>query len=373
MSSKRNIKRGLIGVVSLVLLVLIGGWCWSWLLSQPLYAVGDVAKGKNLRGALAPPEQVEASHWQVEPDIRLAYDVHGEGTPVVVVHGGPGIPYREAWSGLERLEDRFRFYYPHQRGSGESTRPFDRFSVGNYYENMTELEQTLGLGAQIADIERIRRILGRDKITLIGHSFGGLIATLYAAEFPERVDRLILVAPAGMLTPPNEERNLFELVRAELGAEDRPEFDALMIEYLDFGSLFSKSSSELIELQERVGEFILRAMGYDPSSMSPGTRIGGWTAFAMYFSCGTAQDFRPALRRLKAKTLIIVGEDDRMSLPGARSYEPIEGARFVIVERDPGDRRSGHFVFEDSPEGFCSAVEKFLAFEVSEAPKPNRN
>ena len=48
---------------------------------------------------------------------------------------------------------------------------------------------------QVADIERVRRLLGQERLTVIGHSFGGFIATLYAVEFPERVDRLILVSP----------------------------------------------------------------------------------------------------------------------------------------------------------------------------------
>lgn len=185
-------------------------------MSQPLYRFGQVRAGENLRGPLEPPEQADADCWQAESDIGLSFDSFGEGHPVLVVHGGPGIPYGNAWKGLDALTDQYQFDYYHQRGCGNSTRPFDRFEGGNFYDNMIELERTLGLGTQIADIERIRQILGREKITLIGHSFGGFIATLYAAEFPNRVDRLILVAPAGVLPPPDEERNLFDVARTRL-------------------------------------------------------------------------------------------------------------------------------------------------------------
>lgn len=67
---------------------------------------------------------------------------------------------------------------------------------------MTTLEQTLGLGAQIADIERIRRLLGDEKLILMGHAWGGFLALLYAAEFPDRIDALILVFPADVLVMP---------------------------------------------------------------------------------------------------------------------------------------------------------------------------
>ena len=47
-----------------------------------------------------------------------------------------------------------------------------------------------------ATIERIRRILGRDRLTLVGHSFGAFLAAMYAAEFPDRVEALRSVVGA---------------------------------------------------------------------------------------------------------------------------------------------------------------------------------
>ncbi len=346
---------GLLGVV-----LLVGAWLVNWMMNQPLYVFGSVRAGENLTGPLSPPPQTDATLWQVESNIHLKFDSFGEGRPVLVVHGGPGIPNESAWNGLEALTDRFKFYYYHQRGCGESTRPFDRFVGRNFYENMLTLERTLGLGAQIADIERIRQILGQDKLTLVGHSFGGLIATLYAAEFPDRVDKLILVAPAGLLTPPDKERNLFELARAELDEPERIKFDELVEEYLDFSSIFSKSDADLIEVHSRLGQYLLTALGYDPSDMTSGPRSGGWAVFAMYFSAGRAQDYRPALQEIKAPTLIVHGEDDTMSLPGARTYEPIPGSQFVMIGREQPERRAGHFIFDDCPTRFGEVVDEFL-------------
>lgn len=91
--------------------------------------------------------------------------------------------------GLENLKKDYRFIYYHQRGCGHSTRPIDTFKSQNFMQNVTVLNKVLGLSAQLADIERIRRILGHERLILVGHSYGGFLASLYAAEFPEHVEK----------------------------------------------------------------------------------------------------------------------------------------------------------------------------------------
>ena len=209
-------KKMTIVIASIAVVILavagVGGYFLYQSFTGPMYQPGMVRAEKDLRAPLDPPAQpAEPGVWLVEPDIRLHYFTSGEGKPALVLHGGPGYPYLQPWSGLEGLTKDFRFHYYDQRGCGESTRPFDTFTSKNSYENMTALNKALGLGAQVADVERIRRILGVEKITLIGHSFGGFIAALYATEFPERVEKLVLVAPADMLVMPQESGGLFPL------------------------------------------------------------------------------------------------------------------------------------------------------------------
>lgn len=331
----------------------------NWLMSQPLYKFGSVRNGENLRSPLQPPEQDDPTRWQVESDISLAFESYGEGDPVLVVHGGPGIPYENNWQGLESLTDRYQFYFYHQRGCGNSTRPFDRFD-GSFYQNMIDLEQTLGLGAQIADIERIRQIIGVEKITLIGHSFGGFIATLYAAEFPERVKKLVLVSPAGVLTPPDEKRDIFQLSRAKLESQHVDEFDELKKEYFDFGNIFSKSDRELADLHGKLGEYLLMAFGDEESEPASNSTIGGWSVFALYFSMGRASDYRPALTEITAPTLILQGKDDEIAMAGAKSYQPIGDSQFILVDRDESGQPAGHFVFDQAPHSFGKLIEEFL-------------
>jgi len=358
---KKTKKRLWIGLVVILVLVGAGAWGMMWMMKQPLYRFGDVRAKKNLSGPLLPPKQTDPKSWWVEKGIRLHFTKQGQGRPALVVHGGPGIPYASPWKGLEALKKQYTFYYYHQRGCGLSSRPFQRFSGGNFYNNMRKLEKTLGLGAQIADIERIRQILGQKKLILIGHSYGGFIAALYAAEFPQHVEKLILVAPAGVLTPPDKERNLFSRARAKLPKERHTAFDKVMADYFDFGKIFSKSDDELAALHTQLGEFLLPAMGYKSSNIKKGFKSGGWMVFAMYFSVGRAQDYRAAMRQIAAPTLILHGKDDGISLPGSRSYEAlIPKVQLTMLSKEDARAQAGHFVYNEVPKSFAKSVRAFL-------------
>lgn len=250
-------KKIIVILISVLIVSVIAGGATIWyLMQQPLYEPGMVRAEENLRAPLEPPEQPEDSPmWRVEEDIDLFHFAEGEGRNVLIVHGGPGMPYTEPWSGLAPLTRSYRFHYYDQRGCGQSTRPIDTFSSTNYYENMTTLEQTLGLGAQVADIERIRRLLGDEKLILIGHSWGGFLASLYAAEFPDHVEALILVSPADVLarSVPQPSGGLFELVKQRLPTDKQANFDDFMAEYLSFGDIFTKSEADLVALNQEFG------------------------------------------------------------------------------------------------------------------------
>jgi proline iminopeptidase len=104
-------------------------------------------------------------------------DSGGEGTPVVFLSGGPGMPdYLQDIA--ERLNGRRTVSYD-QRGTGRSV-----VSDGDY---STE--------AHVADLERLRTSLGAHQLHLFGHSWGGMLAQLYATTHSERVASLYLVSP----------------------------------------------------------------------------------------------------------------------------------------------------------------------------------
>ncbi|MCG3212441.1 MAG: 2-succinyl-6-hydroxy-2,4-cyclohexadiene-1-carboxylate synthase [Anaerolineae bacterium] len=348
-------KKIIIILISILIVSVIAGGATIWyLMQQPLYKPGIVRAGENLRASLEPPEQPENSPmWRVEADIDLLHFAEGEGRNVLIVHGGPGMPYLKPWPGLTPLTGSYRFHYYDQRGCGQSTRPFDTFASTNYYQNMTTLEQTLGLGAQIADIERIRRLLGDEKLILIGHSWGGFLASLYAAEFPEHVEALILVSPADVLVMPQPSGGLFELVKQRLPAEKQTDFNAFLAEYLNFGDIFTKSEADLIALNQEFGQYYLATVD---SPLPQQGRPGGWMVHAMYFSMGQRHDYREPLRAVTVPVLVIHGAKDLQPEEVTRLYaETLPNARFQIIEN------AGHFSFLEQPDLFAQTVSEFLA------------
>ena len=352
---------GLSVVVCVVLVAVFALFLWR-AMEAPLYTPGMVRSGQNLRAPLEPPAQNgEQPYWQVEDDIRLNWYAQGTGRPVLVVHGGPGYPIHQPLAGLEPLTTDFKFYYYDQRGCGKSTRPFDRFESPNFYANMKELEQTLGVGAQVADIERIRRLLGEEKLMLLGHSFGAFLATMYAAEFPEHVEALVLVAPAGVLVMPDETGSFFEEVRRRLPAKKLEEYDRFLSVYLDFGSVFAKSEDELATMNRRIGEYFLLAAG--PAEEITESELpednGGWMVQAMYFSMGRRHDYRPALSKINSPVLIIHGESDILPERMSRMYaEGLPKARLHVIKSERG--AGGHAPFSEQPVAFAAVVRDFL-------------
>jgi len=341
-------------ILALLVLIVVAGVFFWYSMGKPLYEPGMVRAGKNLRAPLTSPEQSDDEHfWCVEQDIRLYHFSEGEGRNVLIVHGGPGYPFAKPWPGLEPLTNEYAFHYYDQRGCGQSTRPIDKFSSSNYYENMTTLDKTLGIGAQVADIERIRQILGEEKLIIIGHSFGGFLASLYAAEFPERVEALILVAPADVLVMPQKDGGFFEEVRRRLPEDMQADYAAYLKEYLDFRNVFSKSEADLAALNEEFGKYYKAVV--ETSILAQG-RSGGWMVWAMYVSMGTRHDYRAALKDVRAPVLVIHGADDLQPEEASRTYvDAFPNARFHIIEG------ATHFAFYEQPEEFSAVTGKFLS------------
>lgn len=103
---------------------------------------------------------------------------------VIVLHGGPGNDYRYLLDLKELADDYFVVFYD-QRGTGLSPRvPADELTL----ENM------------IKDLNNIIKYFSPDrKVNIIGHSWGGMLASGYLAQYPEKVHKIVLAEP-GMLT-----------------------------------------------------------------------------------------------------------------------------------------------------------------------------
>lgn len=102
--------------------------------------------------------------------------------PVLLLLHGLGCDHT-TWSPVIRqLARRYTVIAPDLLGHGQSAKPRADYSVGGYANGMRDLLTVLGV----------------DRVTVVGHSLGGGVAMQFAYQFPERTERLILVAPGGL-------------------------------------------------------------------------------------------------------------------------------------------------------------------------------
>ena len=112
---------------------------------------------------------------------RRAYVRAGSGPALLLLHG-LGCTHRTWLPVMDALARRYTVIAPDLLGHGESDKPRADYSVGGYANGMRDLLTVLGI----------------DKVTVVGHSFGGGIAMQFAYQFPERTERLVLVGSGGL-------------------------------------------------------------------------------------------------------------------------------------------------------------------------------
>jgi proline-specific peptidase len=110
----------------------------------------------------------------------IYYAEFGWGSPLLIVHGGPGASHDYFLPWQVPLGRTHRLIFIDERGSGRSERLED---VHQYtVENMVE------------DVEAVRNALGLGKISLLGHSYGGVLAQAYALKYQENLSHLVLAS-----------------------------------------------------------------------------------------------------------------------------------------------------------------------------------
>lgn len=112
---------------------------------------------------------------------RRAFVKVGKGPAVLLLHG-LGCDHTTWESVIEPLSRRYTVIAPDLLGHGQSDKPRADYTLGGFANGMRDLLTVLGI----------------DKVTVIGHSFGGGVAMQFAYQYPERTERLMLVASGGL-------------------------------------------------------------------------------------------------------------------------------------------------------------------------------
>ncbi|HXN78055.1 MAG TPA: alpha/beta hydrolase [Candidatus Dormibacteraeota bacterium] len=271
---------------------------------------------------------------------KLTYRKMGTG-PVLVCHpGGPGFS-SSYFADLAGLWEQFTLVMLNPRGTGGSDRPSDAraYQIDDY----------------VADVEELRLHLGEERLMLLGHSHGSVVAQAYAAKHPARVRRLVLASALARFGPEQEaamrggmDKRSGQPWYPDAVAALEEEQEAKFTTDQELAALFFR---EFPLYFARYGE---AEAGYADTLRSD--TINADTLLLFNREIFNTFDLRDRLPRITAPTLVITGEDDFICGPvcAAEISAAIPGARQVIV----GD--SGHMVFVEQPQAFHDEVADFL-------------
>lgn len=267
--------------------------------------------------------------------VSLYYELYGEGEPVVIINGGPGLNSKGFQALAQSLSERYQVILYDQRGTGQSE-----------MENISSETMTMDLMA--ADLEALRKHLGYQEWTVLGHSFGGILGNYYVAKYPASVRALISSASGGidlgLLTD-------FDITR-QMTDTQRDSF-LYWTERLDAGD-----TSPLAQQKRRA--FMATAYLYDDKYAPQVAKRLGQTN--MRINRLIWQDLRRIQYDVKQEAaafqkpvLIIQGAED-VILPqiGQSAHDAFPNSTFVVMPA------CGHYGWLDQPGIYFDAIDTFM-------------
>jgi pimeloyl-ACP methyl ester carboxylesterase len=219
--------------------------------------------------------------------------VKGEGAAVVYLHG----PFGQEWDGfLDDLAAHHRVYAPAHAGAEETE----------------DLEQLDGIPDLLLYYDDLFDRLGLERVDLVGHSFGGMIAAEYAATFRDRVRKLVLIDPMG------------------LWRDDAPVRDHLLVSPANLVRLLFHDPAK-----PEVAAKLAMPTEREPMNAALVRRFGALASTAHFIHPIPERGLKRRLRRIKAETLVLWGAQDALVPPvyAAEFAALIPNARVQMIEK----------------------------------------
>jgi proline iminopeptidase len=284
--------------------------------------------------------------------VYIYYKSFGSGPPLLILHGGPGASHDYFLPHLVPLARMNRLVFIDERGSGKSSK---LENTAEYtVENMVE------------DVEAVRMTLQLGKISLLGHSCGGVLAQAYALKYQKNLSHLVLCSTFHSTKRLNE---VYKTMKDKMPSELRERIDKL-----EKAGLYGHGKD--YEKNRYPSEYMVAAWGegyfpyvyqnrpdanFDPNSFGP----SAWDVYREMWGSSsefvidgnmTSVEYADRLPSVKVPTLIIVGDHDTCDASLSREMNAlIAGSKLVVFPK------SGHMTFVDQPRLFLAAVQSFLS------------
>lgn len=256
-------------------------------------------------------------------DIRIYYEVHGQGELLLLITGLGGHSLDWGWVLPELLAEHYQVVIFDNRGAGRSDQPPGPYSI----EQMAQ------------DTVRLLDAIGLKRAYLFGVSMGGMIAQEIALDYPERVEKLVLgctMAGGATQVEPAPAVEAYLHPRQDLSAQGGMWWSAPS----GFTHDFIRAHPEIVERKIQVN------LAY-PSRLD---------AYEAQLAAFKAYDSHARLPSIKADTLVLTGDRDILIPPQNSRIlaERIRGARLREIEG------AGHLFWISHPEETFEAVRAFL-------------
>lgn len=287
-------------------------------------------------GFTAVAQKVSFEGYKVVNGVKLYCLAIGEGEPILVLHGGPGLPHDYFLPYLYELAKTNKVIMYDQRSTGMSGIPKDTFT-GCSHKNMIE------------DIEGLRKAFGIKKLNLMSHSWSSKLALNYALKYPQNMRSLVFVSPS----PFNHQ------------------YDAVMQKYTTdnkYQPKYKAAKDKVINMQVSGIEVRMRlaylSLMYTPSNIEK-VKIMFPDNYAdkqrsLFAGLGTDNkrydvDYYPLLSRIKCPVIVLHGDADATPLEAEERL--VKGvAKGKLVRFD----KSGHFPFIEEERKFATVVGSFV-------------
>jgi len=281
---------------------------------------------------------LSAATFQSDDGVTLYYDVVGKGEPVVLLSGGPGFSPEYLRPVADAIAKKNMAVLFHQRGTGKST-------LEKYDGSVLELKKL------VADLDALRRELKQEKLTLVGHSFGGILSMMYAREHPDRIRALALLDSGGPTLQAVPKFN------ANLEARFSEDEKIRIKEWSDPEKKKTQHKRAVLEITKA------KTAAYFADRSKAALLIDSmdeqWFNDAVFWGVVMqmgALDLRAGLEKVKAPVIVIHGKQDPLE-SADEVHATFPGSRLVLIEN------AGHFPWLEQPEKVYGALNEFLAAE----------
>jgi pimeloyl-ACP methyl ester carboxylesterase len=246
------------------------------------------------------------------PRVPVRYYEGGSGTPLVFLHGAGGIMPNDPF--LTALAKRYHVYAPLLPGYGDT-------------EECPEIRDMLDFTLHSWDVVDA---LGLKNPVLVGHSMGGMIAAEMAAIAPHDVSRLALICPAGLWLDDHPIPDLFSTLPFE--------FPQLLFHNVEQGTALLTAGMAVDDPEWLKGFLVTNARQLG---------MAGRILFPI-----PDRGLAGRLYRIKAKTVLIWGDGDRLIVPAyAHAFRKgIAGSELVVIPE------AGHMVTMEKTEQVVQAI-----------------